>query len=910
MKRIIQLFLILVACESFADPFRYNDLVKNGSFESSSSSNPLGKDYSVSSSGGASFSIESRDTFDGSRALRVRKSSRNKTTKLTVNDNGKIEFRSPLSSVDERLFKCHIAAKLLSRADVTTDETPCYLRISSSDNKGNDKVYFVRVPYRQGVWSDLTKYILVPKNTTRFFVSLHIKYTTDIVIDDISITNSFLDSSMANRIYRPGETLDIDNKIVTPNGEDLSGVKASMTIDTVEVDVNSRGDVRDISDIVFEKTGVSPGRDGKISFPSVKLDSRNFPADHVYRLTVEVKGNGAREMQDHFFLVTQNSRTPRFYWDLNRDGKKELTFPLGFNSTESDDGFEIADLGWADFIRGGRSLLKHNDDRDFGVYVYPPFHFEFERFLFEDGIAEKAIDTLVKHRDNRWTGGVDIGGEPADDGISPEQSAWAYNLTKSLTPDRPVIQMVHRVEAFEIGMWADSLTLWPNFKDEDGGFSTDNIRFQIVERMADARKSTNGRVPIFGLIPANFLRKTDTKPEPTPNEMRCVSVLFLTLDVNGLMFNADRQNYIFRGGQDRSLRSFERDAPALFDVIMDVGEAVGSMKNAMLGSNSSNVKLDSGNTSDLKFIAKEDSKNLFVAISNYSSRSKDLVFTLGSTSQDLDTRTRELLRNRSVNLSVSGGKYILRVSISGKDGHIYRISKNSDGNSSPPPPSSPPPSSPPPSSPPPSNDSGKLVALWNMEDGRGKTASDKSGERNHASIHGAIFRSPKVGKSSLRFDGRNDYAVVGDSSSLDASSAVTIAAWIHPDNLRRGNESQFILSKSGAYRMFVRRDRQVRFQIYNPRSNRISSQPTVTIPDKKWTHVAGTYDGKKLKVYINGKLEKTVSFSGSIRINRNPLYFGAENKREKRFFDGKIDDLRVYKKALRASEITGLFRKK
>ncbi len=889
MKRLVPLFLVLATSNALATPFQYKQRVNNGGFEASTSSRPLGDAYTLKSNHGETFSLEVNDTFRGAKALRLRKSSskRDKTTKLNVNTNGNVFFDPPLSSTAERLFRCHVAAKLKSGME-KHDETPFFLRIETHDINDKKTIFFIRVPYEQGQWAEHTRYILVPKNTKRFFVTIHIKYATDILIDDISITNAFLDSTLTDRVYRPGETLNMSHRVLTPNGESLSSIRGSLTIDTVEVELDSRGRASDISEVLFRQTGVSPQSDGSMRFSSVKLSPSRYPAGHVYRVTVDISGNGSNETRSGFFHLTSNTKGPRYDWDLDQSGSKEVRFPIGFYSIQNEDAEPMRDLEWVDFLRATRTLYKHTHEPGFGMYLFPSFHY-LERFIFEDDLNLESMNRLLDNKDKRWAGGIDIGGEPADDGINPERSAWAYNLGKRLAPNRPVNQMTHHLEDFEIGLFGDAMTLWPNFKGDEGGFSVSNYRTEIVDKLAAARAFTDGRTPIFGLVPANFLKddSSDNKPKPSVNELRCVSVLFLALNVNGLMFNADNQNYIFGGGSKSSLRSFEDDAPALFDTIMDIGEAVDEMRNAMLGSNVSSVKVNSGDTSDVKFIAKDDSQYLYVALSNYSSSSRNLVLALGSTgAQGYASTAQELLGKRNVSVRTSGGQYLLSANISAEDGHIYRIAKTSSAP------------------PPPTNNIG-LVAHWDMEEGHGTVAGDASGNGHEAILSQAKWATTRIGNFSLRFDGNNDYARIEDSSSLDAQSELTLSAWIYPDNLAGGGSYPSIVSKSSAYRLYAHTDRRVRFQVYNG-STSIVAKPQATMPNLEWTHVVGTFSGTQLKVYINGTLQKTVSFSGSINRNNNPLFLGARNQ-TRDFFDGKIDGVRIYDKALSAQEVLDLF---
>ena len=80
-----------------------------------------------------------------------------------------------------------------------------------------------------------------------------------------------------------------------------------------------------------------------------------------------------------------------------------------------------------------------------------------------------------------------------------------------------------------------------------------------------------------------------------------------------------------------------------------------------------------------------------------------------------------------------------------------------------------------------------------------------------------------------------------------------------------------------------------------------------TIPAKTWVHVASTYDGATLKIYINGVLDRSLAVSGRTCANAEPVTIGAKNKTSaglvEAYFDGRIDDFRIYDRALTVAEI-------
>ena len=74
------------------------------------------------------------------------------------------------------------------------------------------------------------------------------------------------------------------------------------------------------------------------------------------------------------------------------------------------------------------------------------------------------------------------------------------------------------------------------------------------------------------------------------------------------------------------------------------------------------------------------------------------------------------------------------------------------------------------------------------------------------------------------------------------------------------------------------------------------------LPANQWTHVAGTYDGAQLRLYLNGSQVASQARTGSLQVTGSPLRIGG-NTYSTEFFPGRIDEVRVYNRALSQSEI-------
>ncbi|MDD1474961.1 LamG domain-containing protein, partial [Dolichospermum sp. ST_sed4] len=74
----------------------------------------------------------------------------------------------------------------------------------------------------------------------------------------------------------------------------------------------------------------------------------------------------------------------------------------------------------------------------------------------------------------------------------------------------------------------------------------------------------------------------------------------------------------------------------------------------------------------------------------------------------------------------------------------------------------------------------------------------------------------------------------------------------------------------------------------------------IKVKQKEWTHIAGTYDGKVLSLYINGELDVTANLSGKIATPANPLGLGKYSGEP---YTGGLDEIFLFNRALSQNEI-------
>ncbi len=202
-------------------------------------------------------------------------------------------------------------------------------------------------------------------------------------------------------------------------------------------------------------------------------------------------------------------------------------------------------------------------------------------------------------------------------------------------------------------------------------------------------------------------------------------------------------------------------------------------------------------------------------------------------------------------------------------------------------------------------------ARWTFEEGSGSVSADISGNGNNATV-GAGWAAGKHGKG-LLLNGSSQFARAPASTSLDAvTRTFTIAAWAWRDTgqtgLRAVASRQFGTSYSDQWLLGFY-DNSYAFHL-----NTLDSGATDLLwgeaPTRQWVHLAGVYDGVTMRLYADGALLQSVPKSGPVQLDGNPLIIGGnENSASgapQALFKGRIDDVRLYRRALSDAEILAL----
>ncbi|GEM_PF-3174863 len=196
-----------------------------------------------------------------------------------------------------------------------------------------------------------------------------------------------------------------------------------------------------------------------------------------------------------------------------------------------------------------------------------------------------------------------------------------------------------------------------------------------------------------------------------------------------------------------------------------------------------------------------------------------------------------------------------------------------------------------------------LIAYWAFDEDAGSTAYDSSGHGNHGTLIGDPIWTEGISGSAVEFDGVDDRA---DYPSLytTSPSALTVCAWMKSPMSKRGMIIYHGENGEFGLEAGVEDLDKISFGV-KLASGFWYSLPSSAVAPGSWHHVTGTWrKGDAIRIYIDGEL------SGEMSVTDHFLYdpdswqpsIGSYN-RSARFFDGAIDEVKVYSRTLSPGEI-------
>jgi hypothetical protein len=204
-----------------------------------------------------------------------------------------------------------------------------------------------------------------------------------------------------------------------------------------------------------------------------------------------------------------------------------------------------------------------------------------------------------------------------------------------------------------------------------------------------------------------------------------------------------------------------------------------------------------------------------------------------------------------------------------------------------------------------------LVAGYRLNEGSGVTTADGSGNNSNGTLVNSPGWTAGVYGNGLSFDGTN-HVDLGNPSSLRLTGSMTLSAWINIGT--NPWDDGAIVAKLGVagWQLKTSPDTGVRtaaIQISSNGSNSIQRYSSTVLTPNNWYHIAGVYDAaaRTLSVYVNGNLDNGV-LSGTVPAAQSDAPFNVNIAQRTGNpgtfnFQGRIDEVHIFNRALSASEI-------
>jgi len=203
-----------------------------------------------------------------------------------------------------------------------------------------------------------------------------------------------------------------------------------------------------------------------------------------------------------------------------------------------------------------------------------------------------------------------------------------------------------------------------------------------------------------------------------------------------------------------------------------------------------------------------------------------------------------------------------------------------------------------------------MVIYLSFDKGSGKEVKDQSKYGNHGEIVSNTDWTDGKFKKAVSISGENtDCVVIPDSDSLKIEKEITMMAWINSAGWE-GSGDQWIDKnchnggEKNSYGIGVFGTGGNILMMLGETASRKNLEVKQVPEVNEWQHVAGTYDGAEMKIYLNGKVigeqAEKFNFAGT---NESPLRIGCSKDRANYTFNGAIDEVIIYNRALGEAEV-------
>ncbi|MEM6448676.1 MAG: LamG-like jellyroll fold domain-containing protein, partial [Cyanobacteria bacterium P01_D01_bin.105] len=197
-----------------------------------------------------------------------------------------------------------------------------------------------------------------------------------------------------------------------------------------------------------------------------------------------------------------------------------------------------------------------------------------------------------------------------------------------------------------------------------------------------------------------------------------------------------------------------------------------------------------------------------------------------------------------------------------------------------------------------------LITYLDFNEGTGSTSSSHTSTGTF--VGGTSWTAGKLGNA-VQLDGNSGRVLVQDSAELNITHQLTLSAWVKADQFTKWTGIITKGTNSAPYSLMIMDDGAIQFESNYGQADKGMWKSHGQLTANEWHHVAATYDGEALRFYIDGQLDSNVVYTDiDFAINNEDLIVGAQLPGGDEYFDGALDDVRVYNRALSNVEVNAL----
>jgi len=203
-------------------------------------------------------------------------------------------------------------------------------------------------------------------------------------------------------------------------------------------------------------------------------------------------------------------------------------------------------------------------------------------------------------------------------------------------------------------------------------------------------------------------------------------------------------------------------------------------------------------------------------------------------------------------------------------------------------------------------DSAGLVAHYSFDEGAGTTVGDSSGNGTDGTVMGVTQWVPgKIG-GAMAFNGFENYVDCGNNAIFDITDVISLSVWVNANDAGNGEHNMWLGKGDHSYAIKHQTGNNIEFFVHEGGNWHVVHHPLDDSFNGAWHHVAGTFDGSQLALYLDGMLVSTTDYVGPINASTHAVAMGSNSEVAGRFYEGQLDDARIYNRVLTPAEILHL----